>query len=168
MGQAVTTRPASRDDIESIQLVARETWRATYASQIPEIDIEQFLDSAYSTRRLTSAVSRLEDEFVVAEHAGKVIGYAMAGMNRDGEPELFAMYVLPEHQGDGAGHMLWDAAKVVLSRRGQAWMCCWVLISNTRARRFYERQGAFMTEEREFAVGGTMIREARYCVALGD
>jgi hypothetical protein len=45
-------------------------------------------------------------------------------------------------------------------------MCCWVASSNVCARRFYELQGAVMTEVREFPVGATMVHEARYCVAL--
>jgi hypothetical protein len=43
-----------------------------------------------------------------------------------------------------------------------------VLVSNVRARRFYERQGAFLAEEREFPIGATMIREARYCLSLSQ
>jgi hypothetical protein len=62
--------------------------------------------------------------------------------------------------------LLWNAARDELARQGYSRMCCWVLASNDRARRFYERQGAFLSEEREFAIGATMIREARYCLAI--
>ncbi|MDQ3549666.1 MAG: GNAT family N-acetyltransferase [Chloroflexota bacterium] len=168
MCQQVTIRIAVRADIEAVQHVASETWRATYAGAIPDVDINLFLDSAYSDRSLAAAVNRLGDGFVVAERQDNVIGYAMAGPNRDGEPELYAIYVLPEQHGTGAGQILWDAARSVLSRQGQTRMCCWVLASNVRARRFYERQGAILAEAREFAVGATMIREARYCVMLSE
>ena len=159
-------RPARQLDIRAVQHVAGVTWRATYAGQIPDADIDSFLDSAYSERSLTAAVGRLGDGFVVVEVDGVVIGYAIAGLNREGEPELDAIYVLPEHQGSGAGFRLWNAARDELVRQGFSRMCCWVLSSNVRARRFYERQGAFLSEEREFAVGATMILEARYCIAI--
>jgi ribosomal protein S18 acetylase RimI-like enzyme len=159
-------RPARLDDVPAVQHVAGVTWRATYSGKIPDADIDSFLDSAYSERNLTAAVGRLGDGFVVAEVDGVVIGYAMAGLNREGEPELDAIYVVPEHQGSGAGSRLWNAARDELTRQGQRRMCCWVLSSNDRARRFYERRSAFLSEEREFAIGATMIREARYCVAL--
>jgi ribosomal protein S18 acetylase RimI-like enzyme len=166
MTHGMVIRPARRADIPTVQHVAGVTWRATYAGQIADTDIASFLESAYCERSLTAAVSRLGDGFVVAEVDGVVIGYAMAGLNREGESELHAIYVLPEHQGSGAGPRLWNAARDELNRQGQRRMCCWVLSSNDRARRFYERRGAFLSEEREFTVGATMVREARYCIAI--
>ncbi|HYI14458.1 MAG TPA: GNAT family N-acetyltransferase [Thermomicrobiales bacterium] len=167
MQHGVAVRTARSDDVPAVQRVAAVTWRATYAGQIPEADIAQFLESAYSERNLTAALSRLADGFIVAESDGVATGYAMAGLNREGEPELYALYVLPEHQGAGVGQALWDAAKAALAVQGYSRMCCWVLAGNDRARHFYERQGAFLSEEREFAIGTTMVREARYCVAIG-
>lgn len=166
MNALVTIRPATHEDNAAIQHVARITWRATYASQIAQLDIEQFLDAAYSPRSLARKVDRLGDGFVVASLNGKVVGFAMAGLNRDGQPELFAIYVVPERQGIGAGKMLWDAAKDTLARLEQPRMCCWVLTTNDRARQFYERHGAFLAEERVVQVGASAIREARYCVTL--
>lgn len=168
MQPSVAVRAATHDDIAVIQRVARATWRATYAGKIPDADIEHFLDSAYSERSLIASVNRLGDGFVIAEFDGEAVGYAMAGLNRDGEPELLAIYVLPAQHGSGVGIALWNAAQVVLAGRGQSRMCCWVLESNSRARRFYERQGAIMTEEREVAIGATGIKEAHYCVAISS
>ncbi|HEX5165436.1 MAG TPA: GNAT family N-acetyltransferase [Thermomicrobiales bacterium] len=168
MTASAMIRTASTGDIPAIRRVAQVTWRATYADQIAAEDIEQFLASAYSLPSLTTRLARFGDGFIVAALDRKVIGYAMAGLNRDGEPELYAIYVLPEHHGVGAGHLLWNAAKDVLVRQGYARMCCWVMSGNVGARRFYERQGAIMTEEREFPVGATMVREARYCAAIRD
>jgi ribosomal protein S18 acetylase RimI-like enzyme len=165
--QDILIRPARHDDLPAVRQVAGVVWRATYAGSIPDVDIEQFLASEYSERSMTAAVSRLGDGFVVAEAGAAIVGYTMAGVNREGEPELYAIYVLPEHHGRSVGHMLWNAAKDALDRHGHRRMCCWVLASNDRARRFYERQGAFFSEEREFPVGATMIREARYCLDFG-
>ena len=166
MMDSVFVRVARYEDIPSIQRVASVTWWVTYAGQIPDLDIEQFLDSAYSERNLAAEVGRLANGFVVAEVDGIVAGYAMAGPNREGEPELYAIYVLPEHHGRGVGRLLWNAARDALARQGYTRMCCWVLASNDRARRFYERQGAFLSEERSFVIGATTIREARYCIAI--
>ncbi len=167
MQQEIAVRAARHDDIPAVQHVAAVTWRATYSGEISEADITQFLACAYSERSLTSALSRLSAGFVVAERAGQVIGYAMAGLNRDGEPELHAIYVLPEHHGRGVGRALWIAATDSLVRQGYTRLCCWVLAGNGPARRFYESHGAFLAEERGFAIGSTMVREARYCVNLG-
>ena len=168
MSEPVTIRVATDRDIAAIQHVAGVTWRATYAGHIPDADIDHFLSSAYSDRNIAAAIGRLADGYVIAERDGGVIGYAMAGLNRDGDAELFAIYVLPDQHGSGVGFALWEAARASLASRGQLRMCWWVLAANARARRFYERQGSILTEEREFQVGGTTIREARYCVAISD
>jgi ribosomal protein S18 acetylase RimI-like enzyme len=168
VGSNVEIRAANHDDIPAIQHVAAITWRATYAGQIDDADIAQFLDSAYSERNLTTHVSRLGNGFVVATIDGSVAGYAMAGLNRNSDAELFAIYVLPDYHGSSVGKRLWDAAVVELVRQDQPRMCCWVLASNIRARRFYERQGAFVAEEREFPIGATVVRETRYCLPLGQ
>ena len=161
---AVTIRTAGPNDVDTVRRVAAEAWRATYSGHIPDVDIEHFLDGAYSERNVTRNIATLGEGFLLAEREGEVVGYAMARINRDGEAELDAIYVLPAHHGVGAGRALWDAARDALAHQGYRRMCCWVLAENDRARRFYERQGAILTEEREFAIGATMIREARYCV----
>jgi GNAT superfamily N-acetyltransferase len=163
-----TIRTAGDGDIPAIQRIARATWRATYRDLISAEDIELFLSSAYSLPSLTAKLAQLGDGVIVAESDSVAIGYAMAGLDREGQPELYAIYVQPEYWGCGAGHLLWGAAKEVLVRQGHRRMCWWVASGNIRARRFYERRGAFMTEEREFPIGATMVPEARYCVAIGD
>lgn len=165
MDAQLTIRNTTIDDIGTIHELATHIWRATYSGSIPDDDIDAFLASAYSSRSLSGAVNRLGDGFVVVERAGQVIGYAMAGLNRESEPELYAIYVEPAYHGIGAGLLLWNAARAALARQGHPRMCCWVLATNERARRFYERQGAILTEEREFQIGATAVPEARYCVS---
>jgi ribosomal protein S18 acetylase RimI-like enzyme len=162
--EATLVRPATMTDIPGVQSVAGLTWRDTYRGVIPDADIEKFLSNEYNDRSMTGAVERLRDGFVVAERDGNIIGYSLAGLNREGDAELFAIYVLSKYHGIGVGSELWQAARAALVRLGHRRMCCWVLVTNRQARRFYERQGAILTEEREYPIGATMIREARYCV----
>ncbi len=168
ISERVDVRIATAADIAAVQSVAHDSWYATYSVAIHSIDIEQFLDHAYTRENMEAAVHRLGDGFIVAERTGGLVGYTMAGLNRDGVAELIALYVVPSQQGSGIGFALWNAAISALARRGYHRMCCWVLSSNANARRFYERQGAFMTDERDFVVGASPIREARYCVRIGE
>lgn len=161
------TRVATADDLAAVQRVAQITWRATYSQAIAKRDIDHFLNWAYGLDRLESHLSRYGDGFLVAELDGQVVGYAMAGLNHDRGPELYALYVLPEQHGDGIGLRLWNAALAQVDRLGETRMCCWVLESNVRARRFYERRGAIMTESQSFPIGASMVEEVRYCAAIG-
>jgi ribosomal protein S18 acetylase RimI-like enzyme len=166
MSPNALVRRATVDDIPAVLDVARRTWRATYAGKIPDDDVERFVDAAYSAEQLGGAVQRLGDGFAVAVVSSDIVGYLLAGTNRDGNGELFAIYVLPEWQGLGAGQLLWDTACSVLRAGGHARMHLWVLASNESARRFYERQGATAFAEREFPVGDGVIAEAGYAIAL--
>jgi ribosomal protein S18 acetylase RimI-like enzyme len=159
-------RQATEDDISAVQRIARHTWYATYAGHIPDADIEQFIESAYSERALHRALSRLGPGFLVAETEDQIVGYAMVGRATQGMAELYAIYVLPEYHGVGIGKALWRTAVDVVREGGFRALTLWVLASNEPAHRFYERQGAVAQEEREFPVGGGMVLETRYVLWL--
>ncbi|MGH2534391.1 MAG: GNAT family N-acetyltransferase [Thermomicrobiales bacterium] len=166
MAVSITVRPAIDADVPAIQRVARETWHATYAGHIPTSEIEAFLAGAYGEENLRGAISRPTVDLFVAVSGGTIVGYATAGLNREGMGELFAIYVLPMWQGHGAGWRLWRAATKTLYTRGLTEMHLWVLTANDTARRFYERQGAVAGETREWPVGGGAIHETAYRLLL--
>ena len=55
--------------------------------------------------------------------------------------QLITLYVEPGWWGTGVGRAVHDAALDRLARRGVDRVVLWVLSTNARARRFYERQG---------------------------
>jgi len=78
-----------------------------------------------------------------------------------------AIYALPGAWGTGAGRRLMAAVLDALPGEGFGQVTLWVLDSNARARRFYERagfapDGARKTEQ----YAGATITEARYRRAL--
>ena len=74
----------------------------------------------------------------VAEHAGRIVGYASAD-----DEFLNNLYVLPEHQGQGIGTALLAAVMKHLRDRVKLW----TFEPNEAAIRFYERHG-FQTVQR--------------------
>lgn len=88
-------------------------------------------------------------KIIVAEKGETVIGFAAFDPS-----ELHALYVLPEHQGQGVGARLLDAAGSVTR--------LWVLKDNAGARRFYEARG-WRAEGTEQASFGAV--ELLYCRA---
>ena len=111
---------------------------------------------------LERALQWLGNGMLVALAGEQVVGYAMAGPNREGVGELFAIYILPSWQGSGAGRLLWEHATAYLRQGGFSEMILWVLDGNERARRFYARQGASPWTERNFPIGSGTIREIGY------
>lgn len=97
------------------------------------------------------------DQFVlVAERGGEVVGFSGGGPAR-GEPgmgEVYAIYLLAEHQGLGIGRALMRESARRLHAAGLRGLLVWVLRENAPARAFYERLGGVAEREKEDAVYG--------------
>jgi GNAT superfamily N-acetyltransferase len=165
---AITARPAALSDLSAVESVARKTWHATYAGHIPNADIERFLQTFYSVPSLERRLDRHSDGLIVAVEDGEIVGFATVGPGDEGAAELYAIYVVPDRQGAGAGFALWRHAVAWARRAGYSAMYLWVLSANTVACRFYERQGAVPDGERIFPVGEAEITETRYLLTLAD
>lgn len=159
-------RPANRDDLGGIKRVASETWVATYTGAIPDADIQSFLQSNYNPASLERSLATLGGGMLVAVDEDQVIGFAMLSEDRDGNAQLWSIYIMPAWQGRGCGKQLWDAAVAHARSLPCERLVLWVLESNSVARRFYARQGAEMVEQRDFPVGDGSVSEVRYEMQL--
>lgn len=140
----IEIRPASINDIEAIQHVARTSWIDTYQDIYPMDYIHSFLNQAYSSERLEQSIVRDEQlearRFLVAisPETDDVIGYVHVMEEQDGTFELMRLYLLPELKGRGIGTSLLDE----VSRLNQInSLKAWVEEQNHETRPFYEARG---------------------------
>lgn len=140
-------RTASPGDAVAIAEVHVRTWQVAYRGLIPQAYLDG-LDPARRAERWTRSLSepRPAGTTLVAELDGRVIGFVDAGRCRDEDAtddvgEVRAIYVHPDEWDTGAGRELMIAALKSLQDSGfsRAWL--WVVDTNERARRFYERGG---------------------------
>lgn len=158
-------REAQITDAPAIARVHVDTWRSTYRGIVPD----EVLDGlSYESRAdmWRGAASEEEDRFVlVAEAESEVVGFAAAGPSRaedlQFEGELYAIYVLEGHQGQGIGRGLMRAAGERLLAAAMASMLVWVLEENPY-RQFYTELGGRAVAERQLQIGGTVLREIGY------
>ncbi|WP_281178527.1 GNAT family N-acetyltransferase [Amycolatopsis jejuensis] len=114
---------------------------------------------------------------VSTDPAGLITGFAAFGPSRDEDGagavagagltgELASLYLLPSHWGRGTGRILHERCVELLSERFRE-ATLWVLSTNARARRFYERAGwiADGTTKVE-ALSTVTLEEVRYRLAL--
>jgi ribosomal protein S18 acetylase RimI-like enzyme len=154
---AFTVRRASREELPAVEAVRIAAWQVAYRGVVPE----EVLDALAVTEERVAHLQARYDEGAattwVALDGDEVIGMAVVGPSRDedreGDPELYALYVLPSHWGSGAGQALWDA--------GQPFTSLWVLQDNPRARAFYERNGFRATGTKDIEIG-VVLPEVRY------
>ncbi|MFB7080964.1 GNAT family N-acetyltransferase [Streptomyces sp. NPDC056308] len=170
----VLVRDMTVDDCESVAKVRVRGWQAAYAGLVPQsyLDSMDVAEDAERRRGFFDEGSTVVN--VVAERAGLgVIGWGCYGPYReDGgrldRGELYAIYVLPEQIGTGAGRALMAKLLARAAADGFPDLALWVLRENAPARRFYERAG-FLPDsaEESFEVDGVLVPELRYVRTLG-
>ncbi len=159
-------REATIEDVPGIARVHVDSWRTTYGGIVPQPVIDSF---TYEQREelWRMALGPNSRSFVyVAEEAGQVVGFASGGpARRDQAPdhagELYAIYLLQEHQGKGIGRQLFGSVVRELVRRGLYSMAIWVLADNP-ACGFYEAMGGRKVYERQEEADGVVLDEVGY------
>jgi ribosomal protein S18 acetylase RimI-like enzyme len=163
--RAVRVRHALVDDADAIERVRTDTWRDAYRGLMPD-GLLDGLGYDATRRRALMAAMRPEQFVLVAEEDGAVAGFCIGGPSRTPDDpfsgEVYAIYVLPEHQGRGAGRALLEAATKELQGRGHRSMIIWVLRENAPSRRFYERMGGVHVRDEERELEGVRITESGY------
>ena len=160
-------RRARPEDARAIAQVHAETWREAYehvfgAERLASVTVDARLEQWERILRIGQS-----DVFVAA--ADGIVGFVSTGDSRDAdaEAELFAIYVLPDAWGSGAGSALMRAGVEAMRLRASGDAVLWVLDDNPRARRFYEREGWTLDGERkEDEYLGLRVAEVRYRIGL--
>lgn len=163
-------RRAQDGEAQVIAKVHVASWQGAYRGLIPD----EILDGLSVERRAqwwSQAIKDPEiDVFVSLDEAGRIVGFASIQASRDADApeatgELTTIYLLPEWWGRGRGRALLETCLDRARQRGFARVTLWVLDSNQRARRFYEKAG-FTTDgasKTETVAPGVVLEEVRYC-----
>lgn len=143
--EAWTIRAAGPEDAAGIAVLHVASWRWAYRGLLSG----GVLAALSVDDRAAMWTELLADDGVavlVAELDGELDGFASAGASRDddatpGTGEVAAIYLAEEAAGSGLGRDLFSRIQDELRRRGFTRATLWVLETNARARRFYEREG---------------------------
>lgn len=160
-------REALPGDARAIAALHVGAWRAAYRGIVPDEALDSLsVDSREEFwRRVLESRS---SDVVVAEEAGGLLGWVSAGKGRDPDAppetaEVYAIYVEPESWSRGVGRRLWQVEEARLRSAGFREVTLWVLASNERARRFYERAGlAADAGGKTVRLGDVDLAEVRY------
>jgi ribosomal protein S18 acetylase RimI-like enzyme len=160
-------RSARPEDAEAVARVRVTCWQTAYAVIVPDT----FRDPAFITQFVARRQGRLPDPqqefcFVAEDEQEQIAGYAIGGPALDPTSayagELYEVYVLPSAQKQGSGRKLTLHVACELLKRGYPSMRLYVLAENAKARRFYERLGGVVFEERTVELGGRTVRDVAY------
>jgi GNAT superfamily N-acetyltransferase len=131
---------------------------------MPDTFLESLSYEDFERRRREGLVKRPEAFTGVAEEE-EILGFAVGGPARVSDPEftaeLYAIYVLEQHQRKGIGRQLTAWVARELENRGHRSMLLWVL-KNNPWRTFYEKIGGRLIREGSDEFGGKTLAKVVY------
>ncbi|WP_412674524.1 GNAT family N-acetyltransferase [Aneurinibacillus aneurinilyticus] len=153
-----TIRKMQKEDIQQVQQVSKASWNYTYEGIIPFEIQESFLKFAYSDEMMQR---RLENSFIwVAEVDRKIVGFAnFSPVKEDGETELTAIYLNPEHQGKGIGTALLNEGIINLEDAKEIFIN--VEKDNSIGTTFYKAKGFKVVSEFDDNFDGYILKTVR-------
>lgn len=156
-------RTGTSQDITSVQEIAHISWNDTYEGIIPSKVQKNFLDKSYSTAMMEMRLKKTI--LLLAEHEGEPVGFAnFTKLDADGDAELIAIYLKPEHQGIGYGKKLLNSGLSYLLDGSNLFV--YVECENKKGRSFYEANGFVLVEEFEELFEGHPLQTAKYVFNL--
>jgi ribosomal protein S18 acetylase RimI-like enzyme len=156
------TDPAVRawtaDDCGTVRRIALETWKAAYGSFIPEADQRAYLERSYAEQVLREKIRTPTIRGYIAAWDGVDVAYMIVSLSAEEHRcSVSSVYVLPAYQGKGIGRVLLAEARRCARANGCDRIWLGVMVENTAARAWYERNGFVFTERAPFTMGGTTV-----------
>lgn len=160
-------REATPSDAAGIARVHVKTWRSTYKGIVSDEVLDGLSHDERQAMWSAALTTRRSDNhiYVIERDGGEVIGFAAAGLERQERTgkvgEIYAIYLLKEHQGKGWGKRLFSEAVNRLKIEGYESMMLWVLADNP-TRGFYEAMGGSVSTQKDIEIGKDTLIEVAY------
>lgn len=142
----ITIRPFEKPDLSALGKLICRTIEISYRDAYPSRAIEFFKQFHSEEKIIERAAS---GKVLVIEQDGELV--ATASLNKE---EIFAVFVDPKHQGIGLGKQLMGLLEDQARGNGVTET---VLSISLPSRRFYERLGYQVVEERSRDLGGGQL-----------
>src|SRR5690606_11765120 len=138
----------------------RETFYETFTGSNTEENMKSYLESGFSTDKLTAELNSKTSEFYFAKLGSEVIGYlklnfgqSQTELKDEKALEIERIYVLKEFHGKKIGQILYDKALEVAKdiEADYVWLGVWE--ENPRAISFYRKNGFVEFDKHIFVLG---------------
>ncbi|WP_058308288.1 GNAT family N-acetyltransferase [Gracilibacillus massiliensis] len=161
-----TIRKARIEDAQDIAEVHVNSWKATYQNLINEQDLSNTtVEHRQILWETILKLPRKQQPVTVIEEQGEIVGFISGGKERTDrfgyDGEIFAIYLMPSHQGKGLGKRLLKSFAQEMKELGYRSLLIWVLTKNP-THQFYLKYGATKIEEDQTTIGYDTYQETAY------
>jgi ribosomal protein S18 acetylase RimI-like enzyme len=155
-----TIKPITTSDVEKLQKVSRETFKATFDPYTAPNDIVRFLEEDYETVKLVKEIENPNSRFYFLMVQNEIAGYLKINVGdaqtehlRENALEVERIYLRSSFQHRGLGNVLLDFAEKTAREEGKDYMWLGVYEKNVPAQHFYKRHGFSKVSQHTFQVG---------------
>lgn len=153
-------RKVNIQEVEKLKEIGKLTFAETFSSENSEEDMREYLEEGFSTKKLKTELTDKNTEFYFAELENKVIGYLKVNFGQSQTEikdknalEIERIYVLKEFHGKKIGQNLYNKAIELAKEKNTEYVWLGVWEQNSRAIRFYEKNGFVAFDKHIFQLG---------------
>jgi len=146
MKKDILYRKAQIGDATKLSVLYKQVYIQTYGIEGVSDEFANFTTKQFSVERIENTIRQHPECIIVATYNSNLVGVAEIEFLKKSPvgdliaPELNKLYILEWFCGMGIGHQLLGFAEDIVRSKGETEMWLWVLESNARAIRFYEKQ----------------------------
>lgn len=155
-----TIRKINVEDLKELQKISRQTFYETFADSNTEEDMQEFLDEAYASEKLTEELENPNSEFYFLQVGDQVAGYlkvneheAQTEQVAKNALEIERIYLKNSFQHQGLGLALIKLAEKIANEKNKDNMWLGVWEKNFNAQKFYKKDGFKRVSQHTFVVG---------------
>ncbi len=148
------------DELSQLREIGKRTFLESFGDQNKKEDMDAYLKKSFAENQLMSELSDDSSEFYFAKLDGQIIGYLKVNYGNSQTEikgpeslEIERIYVLKEMHGLRVGQLLYKKALEIAKSKKFKFIWLGVWEKNSRAIRFYEKNGFVTFDKHTFLLG---------------
>ncbi len=156
----MNVKKVTLEDIEALKIIGKQTFYETFSSENSEENMADYLENNFSNSKLTKELNDINSEFYFAKFENTVVGYlkvnfgtSQTELKNENSLEIERIYVIKNFHGKNVGQILYEKAIELAKEKNVDFVWLGVWEENTRAIRFYEKNGFVAFDKHVFKLG---------------
>lgn len=161
----ILIRNIEKKDIPAVVNIQIDGWQTAYKGIIDDT----YLESMNAEQRINERKKDYKlGSFIVAEMNNEIVGFCrydnkvISENLKDYDCELKALYVKSNLKRQGIGKLLFNHVKNDLKKQRRSKMILWCLKENYPSRKFYEKMGGKLIQEKDIEFGDKTYKEVAF------